>query len=90
MTTGPGESRETRLRRLRMRSMRRGTKEMDILLIRFAEARLDALDAADLDAYEALLAENDQDLYQWISGQRPAPETHAQMISEITRVAANG
>ncbi|MBW4982951.1 succinate dehydrogenase assembly factor 2 [Mameliella sp. CS4] len=90
MTTGLGESRETRLRRLRMRSMRRGTKEMDILLIRFAEARLDALDAADLDAYEALLAENDQDLYQWISGQRPAPETHIRMISEITRVAANG
>ncbi|WP_305970800.1 MULTISPECIES: succinate dehydrogenase assembly factor 2 [unclassified Mameliella] len=90
MTTGPGESRETRLRRLRMRSMRRGTKEMDILLIRFAEARLDALDAAGLDAYEALLAENDQDLYQWISGQRPAPEVHAPMISEISRIAANG
>ncbi|MBY6164013.1 succinate dehydrogenase assembly factor 2 [Mameliella alba] len=90
MTTGTGETRETRLRRLRMRSMRRGTKEMDILLIRFSEACLDALDSAALDAYEALLAENDQDLYQWISGQRPAPEAHAAMVAEICRIAANG
>lgn len=84
------EDRATRLKRLQMRSMRRGTKEMDILLMRFAEARLDGLDDAELDAYESLLAENDQDLYQWISGQRPAPEAHAALIDEITRVAANG
>ena len=49
--------------------MRRGTKEMDILLMRFSEARLAALSPAELDLYEALLEENDQDLYQWITGQ---------------------
>lgn len=90
MTARPGEDRETRLKRLRMRSMRRGIKEMDILLVRFADARLATLDTATLDAYEALLAENDQDLYQWISGQRPAPEPHAPLVAEIARVAANG
>lgn len=90
MTSKPAEPRETRLRRLHMRSMRRGTKEMDILLMRFAEARLDAMDGAALDAYEALLEENDQDLYQWISGQLPAPEPHAPLVAEISRVAANG
>ncbi|MGP6086742.1 succinate dehydrogenase assembly factor 2 [Antarctobacter jejuensis] len=84
------EDRETRLKRLQMRSMRRGTKEMDILLMRFAEARLASLDDATLDAYEALLSENDQDLYQWISGQRQGPDNHAPMIEEIRRVAANG
>ncbi len=73
-----------------MRSMRRGTKEMDILLIRFAGARLQEMDASALDAYEALLEENDQDLYQWISGQAPAPEVHAPLVAEIARVAANG
>ncbi len=84
------ESRETRLKRLHMRSMRRGTKEMDILLMRYSAARLADLTDDKLDAYEALLDENDQDLYQWISGQKPAPEIHAPMISEITQVAANG
>ncbi|MEQ5872295.1 succinate dehydrogenase assembly factor 2 [Sagittula sp. NFXS13] len=73
-----------------MRSMRRGTKEMDIILIRYAEARLTAMDTAGLDAYEALLDENDQDLYQWISGQKPAPAVHAPLISDIKAVAANG
>lgn len=90
MTSAPAESRETRLRRLHMRSMRRGTKEMDILLIRFSKARLDQMDAQSLDAYEALLEENDQDLYQWISGQTSAPAVHAPLVAEITRVAASG
>lgn len=84
------EDRPTRLKRLAMRSMRRGTKEMDILLVRFGEARLEQMDDAALDAYEALLEENDQDLYQWISGQQPAPESHAPLVAEIARVAANG
>lgn len=87
MTT---EAHETRLKRLRMRSMRRGIKEMDILLVRYADARLQELDAGQLDAYEALLEENDQDLYQWISGQQPAPEVHAPLVADISQVAANG
>lgn len=82
------EDRPTRVKRLRMRSMRRGTKEMDILLIRYSDARLDAMTDSDLDQYEALLDENDQDLYQWISGQAEAPDRHAGLIDDIIRVAA--
>jgi antitoxin CptB len=77
------ETKEIRLKRLMMRSARRGIKEMDIILGRFAEARLSTLDAAALDRYEALLDENDHDLYQWVSGQRPAPERFAALIGEI-------
>ena len=86
----PPETRETRLKRLRMRSMRRGIKEMDILLMRYADARLAAMDEAGLDTYEALLHENDQDLYQWVSGQRPPPEVLAPLIADIRAVAARG
>lgn len=68
---------------LRMRSMRRGIKEMDIILSRFAEAELSALDAGDLDDYEALLSENDQDLYLWVSGQAPVPERFKQIVQNI-------
>lgn len=81
------EAQDTRLKRLRMRSMRRGIKEMDILLSRYAEARLQDLTPEELSRYEALLSENDQDLYQWVSGQAPAPEIHAEVVADIARTA---
>lgn len=58
---------ETRLRRLRMRSWRRGMKEMDLILGPFADGPLAGLDAALMADYEALMDENDQDLYRWIT-----------------------
>ena len=48
-------------------------KEMDIILGAFADGPLAALDDAMLRQYEAMLSENDQDLYRWITariGQR--------------------
>lgn len=77
------EIREHRLKRMKMRSMRRGIKEMDIILSHFADTRLDAMDEAALDHYDALLNENDQDLYQWVSGQADAPAEFKDLIAEI-------
>ena len=82
--TEPGtETREHRLKRIRMRSWRRGITEMDIILGGFADARLDSLSAADLDAYEVMLSENDQDLYKWVSGALPMPLAHAPILSIV-------
>lgn len=78
------ETREIRVKRLYMRSIRRGIKEMDVILMAFADARLAGLSDADLDAYEAMLAESDHDLYQWVSGQQPAPAEHAAIIAQIS------
>ena len=77
------EPRETRLRRLHMRSIRRGIKEMDLILTRFSEARLAGLEPDALDCYEALLGENDQDLYGWVSGQTAPPPRYATIVTEI-------
>ena len=66
-----------------MRSMRRGIKEMDIILSAYADRYLSAMSVANLDIYEALLHENDQDLYQWVSGQVDAPERFSGLISDI-------
>lgn len=77
------ETPEVRLRRLRMRSARRGTREMDLILDGFAEASLAALTPESLDAYEALLSENDQDLYHWMSGQSKPPVVHAGIVGRI-------
>jgi antitoxin CptB len=79
------ETHENRLKRLKMRSMRRGIKEMDLILERYAEDNLAGMDAAQLDVYDDLLHENDQDLYQWVTGQQPAPERFAALIDDISK-----
>jgi len=78
-----GETPQERLKRLRMRCWRRGIREMDLILGPYADAMLAAQDAAALDAFEALLSENDQELYRWVSGQAAAPQTHAAIIADL-------
>ena len=73
----------TRIKRLRLRSWRRGTKEMDLILGKFADEHLAHLSEEELDAHEALMGEADQDLYQWISGQVETPEKFKQAIEVI-------
>ncbi len=80
------ESPEHRLKRLKMRSIRRGIKEMDLILGPFADKGLAALDAAALDLYERMLGENDQDLYQWFSGQKTAPDEYVALIKHVSAV----
>lgn len=84
------ETREIRLKRLHMRSIRRGIKEMDLILGAFSEAELGALEERELDLYEALLHENDHDLYAWVAGSAPAPERFAALIARIARVRPLG
>lgn len=79
------ETYENRLKRLKMRSMRRGIKEMDILLSAYADANLTQMDDAKLDLYDQLLHENDQDLYQWVTGQVAAPAPYAALIEEVAQ-----
>ncbi|WP_299362295.1 succinate dehydrogenase assembly factor 2 [uncultured Paracoccus sp.] len=67
------DDREIRLKRARLRSWRRGIKEMDLILGPFADEALSAQSDATLDVYERLLDENDHDLYQWVTARtRPA------------------
>lgn len=77
------ETPEARLKRMRMRSWRRGTKEMDMILGPWSDARLADLDAAGLEVYELVLEENDQDLYLWVTGARPCPEEYQALMTEI-------
>lgn len=81
------ETAEARLKRMRMRSWRRGTKEMDLVLGPWADAHLAGLSGAELDEYEALLAENDQDLMAWILGQASPPLAFAALLARIAGFA---
>ena len=67
-----GEATDVRRKRLLFRSWHRGTREMDLLLGSFAEQHLAALNAAQLDRYEDLLENSDDQLFDWITG-RVAP-----------------
>lgn len=76
---------EHRIKRLRMRSMRRGIKEMDIILIAFSDEHLANMEEAEIVLYDALLNENDQDLYQWVTGQVAPPPHFTRLIDRISR-----
>ena len=77
------ETYEIRLKRLKMRSMRRGIKEMDIILSGFSDLHLIDMSGAQLDLYEDFLDENDQDLYQWVSGQVAGYPQYEQLLKQI-------
>ncbi|WP_092362659.1 succinate dehydrogenase assembly factor 2 [Cribrihabitans marinus] len=69
-----------------MRSMRRGIKEMDLILSAYADANLETMNEDALARYDSLLHENDQDLYQWVTGQADCPAPYAVLIRDISQV----
>lgn len=71
---------EIRRKRLKFRSWHRGTREMDLLLGRFAERYLDGYAEGDLDLYEEILEFSDPDLYNWVSGREDIPDSASQKI----------
>lgn len=77
------ETPDTRLKRLRMRSWRRGIKEMDLILGPYADAQLAHLTASELDQFETLLNENDQDLYQWVTGKVTPPAEFVPILNKV-------
>ncbi|MGH7036237.1 MAG: succinate dehydrogenase assembly factor 2 [Stellaceae bacterium] len=77
------EAMETRKKRLLYQSGHRGTKESDLLLGAFAAAHLQVFDAAQLERFEALLAEDDGDLFDWISGRAAPPD---EKMSDVLRL----
>lgn len=62
------------LKRLRFQSAHRGCKETDYILGRFCEKYLDKLSPEQLETYDALLREEDADLYRWYTRQIEVPE----------------
>ena len=68
------ETLENMRKRLIFRSDHRGTKEMDLLLGSFAKKHVPDFSEAELAQFDALLKENDPNLYNWITGKEDAPE----------------
>lgn len=73
----------TRLKRIRFRAWRRGFREADLILGPFADSRVRDLSPDELERFEALLEESDQDIWDWVMGARPAPAAFAHSIAAL-------
>jgi antitoxin CptB len=81
-TTRSSAGLDARRRRLLFRCWHRGTREMDLIMGRFADATIDTLSEAQLEMFERLSEAPDPDLYAWISGECEVP---AEFDGEIMR-----
>ncbi len=77
---------DQRRRRILFRAWHRGIREMDLILGQFAEAEIASLTDAELDEFETIMREEDNDLVRWITGEKPLPERHATAL--FARIAA--
>ena len=75
-TTRTGEGLDPRRRRALYRSWRRGTREMDLLMGRFADAEIDRFTEDELETFEALIEVPDRDLFAWIAEKEATPENY--------------
>lgn len=71
---------DTQRKRLYFRSIRRGTKESDLVIGGFAAAKLSRMGARQLDQFEALLERNDPEVLVWIVGLADPP---AELDNEV-------
>jgi antitoxin CptB len=69
-------------KRISFRCWHRGTREMDLLLGRFADAEVEKMSEKELDLFEDFLNNSDPDIYNWVSGQEPFPASEE---NELTK-----
>ncbi|MDQ8755632.1 succinate dehydrogenase assembly factor 2 [Sphingosinicella sp. LHD-64] len=67
-------NRTARLKRLKFRAWHRGVREADMLVGGFFDAHHAGWSEAELDAFEALLEEQDVDILAWAMGTAAVPE----------------
>jgi antitoxin CptB len=72
-TTRSSGGLDERRKRLLFRCWHRGTREMDLILGRFADAEIGNLSDAELTELEGLLDVSDPDLYAAITGDKVLP-----------------
>jgi antitoxin CptB len=67
---------DQRRRRLLYRLWHRGTREMDLIMGRFADAALGELTEAQIAELERLADVPDPELYAWLTGGQPVPDDY--------------
>jgi len=73
MTERSSEGLDARRRKLLFRAWRRGVREMDLIVGRFADVHIDKFDPKDLDDFERLIEAGNAELYAWVTGTENPP-----------------
>jgi antitoxin CptB len=68
MTERSSEGLDERRRKLLFRAWRRGVREMDLIIGRFADVHIDKFDETGLDDFERLIEAPNAELYAWVIG----------------------
>ena len=76
MTERSSEGLDERRRKLLFRAWRRGVREMDLIVGRFADVYIDKFDEPSLDQFERLIEVPNAELYAWVTGDETAPVEH--------------
>jgi antitoxin CptB len=83
-STRSSDGLDDRRKRLLFRCWHRGTREMDLILGRFADAEIASLEDAELAQLEHLIDVPDPDLYAALTGKVPlAPEYEGVLFDRI-------
>ena len=61
-------------KRLLIRSWRRGTKELDLILGQFSDKNLNKLEMPELNLYEQFLSNDDYLIYNWLFSKEDSPK----------------
>ena len=72
-TTRSSEGLDHRRRKLLFRSWHRGTREMDLIMGRFADAMIEQLAEEEIAEFEQLIEAPDPELLAWITGEAHVP-----------------
>ena len=66
-----------------IRSWRRGTKELDLILGRFSDENITKLEISELDLYEQLLSNDDHLIYSWLFEKEESPKIFKILVEKI-------
>ena len=72
-------------KRLLIRSWRRGTKELDLILGQFSDKNLNRLKMAELNLYEQFLSNDDYLIYNWLFSKEDSPKIFKSLIKQIQK-----
>jgi len=82
-TTRSSVGLDERRKRLLFRCWHRGTREMDLILGRFADREIGALTEAELTELEQLIEVPDPDLYAALTGDREPPKVAGALFDRL-------
>lgn len=75
-TTRSSADLDPRRRKILFRSWHRGTREMDLIMGRFADVHIGDFTEVELDDFERLIEVPDRDLFAWVTSKAETPANY--------------